>query len=51
MQFLKNYKTTLCGLALAVVQAISTYNGHGGVKGYLSAVGIAAFGFLAKDAL
>lgn len=43
-----NWKTTVCGIALAMIPAIEGYQGHDW-KGYVSAALIAAFGFLAKD--
>lgn len=45
---MNNWKTTICGLALAMIPAIEGYQGHDW-KGYVSACLIAGFGFLAKD--
>lgn len=45
---MSNWKTTLCGVALAVIPAIEGFQGHDW-KGYVTAALTAAFGFLAKD--
>ena len=44
-----NWKTTAIGVGLAVLQALQTYHGANNWQGYAYALGIAAFGFLAKD--
>lgn len=45
-----NWKTTICGLVMAVAQALQTYTSpNHSWKGYLVAAGMAAFGFLSKD--
>jgi len=44
-----NLKTTLCGLGIAVITAIASYQGGHGWKGYAIAAGIAAFGYFTKD--
>lgn len=46
---MNNWKTTAVGCALAIFQALSTYQGSKSWWGYGIAVGLAAFGFLAKD--
>lgn len=46
---MKNWKTTLCGFAIAALEAINNYQGHGNWKGYVSAGLIAGFGVLVKD--
>ena len=45
---MQNWKTTLCGIALATITAIEGYQGHDW-KGYVSAALIAIFGSFAKD--
>lgn len=45
---MKNWKTTICGIALAAIPAIEGYQGNDW-KGYVSAALIAIFGYLAKD--
>lgn len=45
---MKNWKTTICGLLLAVIPAIEGYQGSDW-KGYVAATLVAAFGFLSKD--
>ena len=45
-----NYKTTLLGVGFAVLTALQTYQGGHGWKGYVVAIGIAAFGYFTKDA-
>lgn len=47
--FFVNYKTTLCGVALAGIAAVQNYSGGGGWKGYVGAALIAVFGALMKD--
>jgi hypothetical protein len=46
---MKNWKTTLCGVALAAIVAVQNYNGQNNWQGYLGAVLIAAIGALSKD--
>jgi hypothetical protein len=46
---MKNWKTTLCGAAIAALMALSNYNGANTWQGYAQALGVAALGALAKD--
>ncbi len=46
---MKNWRTTVCGLALAVVAAVQNYNGANTWQGWLGVILIAALGALAKD--
>jgi hypothetical protein len=44
-----SWKTTVVGCGLAIFQCLNTYQGSKSWWGYGIAVGLAAFGFLAKD--
>ena len=46
---MNNWKTTAVGCGLAIFQALNTYQGSKSWWGYGIAVGLAAFGVLAKD--
>ena len=46
---MKNYKTTLAGLVIALALAAQNYNGANTWQGWVGAFGAAALGFFCKD--
>lgn len=47
---MKNWRTTICGIVIAVAGAVANYNGQNNWQGYVGCIGVALLGYLAKDA-
>ena len=46
---MRNWKTTVCGLVIAVAMGAANYNGANTWQGWVGAIGAAALGYFAKD--